>query len=81
VAAPARDQLVDGLGSGAGLEGATTQVHAAVNSAFVDALSAGLLVSAGAALVGALLSWALIRDHRPAVPAEQEATAAEALAA
>jgi EmrB/QacA subfamily drug resistance transporter len=78
VAAPARDHLVDGLGSGAGLQGATTQVHAAVNSAFVDALSAGLLVSAGAALLGALLSWALIRDHRPEVPAEQEATAAEA---
>ena len=78
VSAPARSHLVDGLGSGAGLQGAPAQVHAAVNSAFVDALSAGLLVSAGAALVGALLSWALIRDHRPDVPAEQESATAEA---
>jgi EmrB/QacA subfamily drug resistance transporter len=81
VTTPVRDHLVDGLGSGAGLQGAPAQVHAAVNSAFVDALSAGLLVSAGAALVGAVLAWALIRDHRPAVPAEQETAAAEALAA
>jgi EmrB/QacA subfamily drug resistance transporter len=81
VATPVRDRLVDGLGSGAGLQGATAQVHTAANSAFVDALSAGLLVSAGAALVGALLSWALIRDHRPDVPAEQETAAVEALAA
>jgi EmrB/QacA subfamily drug resistance transporter len=74
----ARNQLVDGLGSGAGLQGATPAIHTAVNSAFVDALSAGLLVSAGAALVGALLSWALIRDDRPHAPAEQESPAAEA---
>jgi MFS family permease len=73
-----RNQLVDGLGSGAGLQGATPAIHTAVNSAFVDALSAGLLVSAGAALVGAVLSWALIRDDRPQVPAEQESTATEA---
>jgi EmrB/QacA subfamily drug resistance transporter len=79
VAAPVRDKLVDGLGSGAGLQGASGHVHAAVNSAFVDALSTGLLVSAGAALVGALLSWALIRDTRPQVPAEQEASAAGAV--
>jgi EmrB/QacA subfamily drug resistance transporter len=81
VATPVRDHLVDGLGSGAGLQGATAQVHTAVNTAFVDALSAGLLVSAGAALVGALLAWALIRDHRPDVPAEQETAAVEAIAA
>ncbi len=78
VAAPVRDRLVDGLGSGAGLQGAPPAVDAAVNSAFVDALSAGLLVSAGAALIGALLSWVLIRDPRPHVPAEQESTVAEA---
>jgi EmrB/QacA subfamily drug resistance transporter len=73
-----RSQLVDGLGSGAGLQGGTPAVHAAVNSAFVDALSAGLLVSASAALLGALLSWVLIRDPRPQVPSEQETGAAEA---
>jgi EmrB/QacA subfamily drug resistance transporter len=74
-----RDRLVDGLGSGAGLQGASPHVQTAVNSAFVDALSTGLLVSAGAALVGALLAWALIRDHRPQAPAEQEAGAAGAV--
>jgi EmrB/QacA subfamily drug resistance transporter len=73
-----RNQLVDGLGSGAGLQGGTPAIHAAVNSAFVDALSTGLLVSAGAALVGAVLSGVLIRNGRPDVPAEQEAGAAEA---
>jgi EmrB/QacA subfamily drug resistance transporter len=79
VSAPVRDRLVDGLGSGAGLQGASPHVETAVNSAFVDALSTGLLVSAAAALVGALLAWALIRDHRPHVPAEQEAQAAGAV--
>jgi EmrB/QacA subfamily drug resistance transporter len=74
-----RDRLVDGLGSGAGLQGASPHVQTAVNSAFVDALSTGLLVSAAAALVGALLAWALIRDHRPQAPAEQEAGAAGAV--
>jgi hypothetical protein len=56
-------------------------VQAAANSAFVDALGTGLLVSAGAALIAALVSWALIREHRPQVPAEQEAGAAGALQA
>jgi hypothetical protein len=51
-------------------------VQAATNQAFVDALSSGLIVSASAALVGALLAWALIRDDRPHVPAEAEAEAA-----
>jgi EmrB/QacA subfamily drug resistance transporter len=74
-----RSQMVDGLGSGAGLQGADAHVQAATNSAFVDALSSGLTLSAAAALVGALLAWALIRDGRPQVPAEQEAEAAGAL--
>jgi EmrB/QacA subfamily drug resistance transporter len=79
VAEPVRDRLVDGLGSGAGLQGASPHVETAVNSAFVDALSTGLLVSAAAALVGAVLAWALIRDHRPGAPAEQEAQGAGAV--
>ena len=77
--AGAREQMVDGLGSGAGLEHASAHVQAAANNAFVDALGTGLIVSASAALVGALLAWALIRNDRPDVPAEQEATAAGAL--
>jgi EmrB/QacA subfamily drug resistance transporter len=71
----ARERMVDGLGSGAGLEHASAHVQSAANSAFVDALGTGLIVSASAALVGALLAWALIRNHRPDVPAEQEAAA------
>jgi EmrB/QacA subfamily drug resistance transporter len=81
LAAPARDQLVDGLGSGAGLEHAPAAVQSAAGNAFVDALSAGLTVSAAAALVGALLAWALLRDGRPHVPAEQEAAAGGAVQA
>jgi hypothetical protein len=79
IGAGTRDQMVDGLGSGAGLEHASAHVQAAANSAFVDALGTGLIVSASAALVGALVAWALIRNDRPDVPAEQEAPAAGAL--
>jgi EmrB/QacA subfamily drug resistance transporter len=75
---PARDHIVDGLGSGAGLDHATAHVQAATNSAFVDALGAGMTVSAAAALVGALLAWALIRDHRPPRTTEQEVVAGAA---
>ena len=77
----ARERVVDGLGSGAGLADAPAQVHAAANQAFVDALGAGLTVSAIAALVGALLAWALIHNRRPALPAAQEAEAAGAVQA
>jgi EmrB/QacA subfamily drug resistance transporter len=76
-----RDRLVEGLGSGVGLENAPAQVQQAAGHAFVDALGAGLLVSAIAALVGALMAWALIRNDRPGAPAEQEVVAAEAAAA
>jgi EmrB/QacA subfamily drug resistance transporter len=79
VPAGVRDRLVDGLGSGAGLANAPAQVQAATGNAFVDALSTGLIVSAGAALLAALLAWALIRDERPAAPAEQEVPAAAAV--
>jgi len=72
IAGPTRERMVDGLGSGAGLEHASAHVQAAANSAFVDALGTGLTVSATAALVGALLAWALIRDHRTPTTAEQE---------
>jgi len=78
LAAPARDRLVDGLGSGAGLEHAPAAVQSAAGNAFVDALSAGLTVSAVAALVGAVLAWALLRNGRPHAGAEQEAAPAGA---
>jgi EmrB/QacA subfamily drug resistance transporter len=79
LAAPARERLVDGLGSGAGLEHAPAAVQSAAGHAFVDALSTGLTVSAAAALIGALLAWTLLRDGRPHVGAEQEASAAGAV--
>jgi len=78
LAAPARDRLVDGLGSGAGLEHAPASVQSAAGNAFVDALSAGLTVSAVAALVGAVLAWALLRNGRPHAGVEQETAAAGA---
>jgi EmrB/QacA subfamily drug resistance transporter len=79
VSGTVRERMVDGLGSGAGLDHASAHVQGAVNSAFVDALGTGLIVSAVAALVGALLAWALMRDTPPQVPAEQEAEATGAL--
>jgi EmrB/QacA subfamily drug resistance transporter len=73
---PARERLVDGLGSGAGIEHVSAPVQSATTHAFVDALGAGLTVAAAAAFAAALLAWAFIRDRRPTTPAEQEATGA-----
>ncbi len=75
--AGARDALVDGLGSGAGLETAPPQVVAAAQAAFVDALGTGLTISAAAVAVGAGLAWLLIAPGRPA-PAAPLPPAAEA---
>src|SRR5829696_5662772 len=69
VPAPARDQLVDGLGSGAGIEGAPSQVVAATQSAFVDALGTGLTISAIAVAAAAVAAWFLISPGRPAAAA------------
>src|SRR5689334_21532885 len=55
--AGARERLVDGLGSGAGLAGAPGQVKAAATQAFVDALGTGLTVAALAALVAAGIAF------------------------
>jgi hypothetical protein len=64
----ARERIVEGLGSGAAASGgASEEVVRAGEEAFVSALSAGLLVGAGAALVAALLAAWLIAD-RPARP-------------
>ena len=73
VPAGMRERLTEGLGSGAGLENAPAHVQEAAGHAFVDALGAGLTVSAAAALAGAVLAWALIRNHRPPTPQPQEA--------
>jgi EmrB/QacA subfamily drug resistance transporter len=68
VGGAARDRLVDGLGSGAGMEHVAPSVKAASFQAFVDALGTGLTVSAGAALVAAVAAWWLIDPHRPSRP-------------
>jgi hypothetical protein len=73
VTGEARDRLVDGLGSGSGLEHAPTAVQTATGSAFVDALGTGLTISAGAAFLAAVVAWKLI-DARP--PAHPEAVPA-----
>jgi EmrB/QacA subfamily drug resistance transporter len=73
----ARDALVDGLGSGAGVQGAAPGVVSATQSAFVDALGTGLTISAIALAVAAVAAWFLISPGRPAAapqpPAEAEA--------
>ena len=65
----ARERLVDGLGSGAMLDGAPQRVIDASNAAFVDALSTGLLIAAVAVGVAALLAWWLIPGGPPPQPA------------
>ena len=73
-----RERLVDGLGSGAGTQGAPAHVVDAAHAAFVDALSTALTLSAIAAAISAVLAWVLITSGRPsapvAAPVEAEAT-------
>jgi EmrB/QacA subfamily drug resistance transporter len=73
-----RERLVDGLGSGAGTQGAPGQVVDAAHAAFVDALGTALTLSAAIAAVAAVLAWLLLSPGRPvapvAVPVEAEAT-------
>jgi MFS family permease len=84
------DRLSDALGS-AGAAHAPHQVVAAMNDAYVFALDDALKVSAGAALLGAVMAWFLIAkrtgpatEHEPVVldasaisPAAEQAEAAE----
>ena len=74
------ERLAEGLGSGAGLDGASPQVVEAARAAFVDALGTGLTISAIAVAVAAVIAWFLISPGRPAAdvaapPAEAEAEA------
>jgi EmrB/QacA subfamily drug resistance transporter len=64
-----RERLAEGLGSGAGLDGAPQQVVDAAQAAFVDALGTGLTISAIAVAAGAVLAWLLIAPGRPSGPA------------
>jgi EmrB/QacA subfamily drug resistance transporter len=68
----ARERLVDGLGSGAGLAGAPGQVKAAATQAFVDALGTGLTLAAIAALVAAGIAFWLIAPAAAPVEAAAE---------
>jgi hypothetical protein len=76
----ARERLVDGLGSGAGLAQAPAQVQSAAGSAFVDALGTGLTISAATALLAAVAAWVLIDGGRPAHPEPEPAPEVEAAA-
>jgi EmrB/QacA subfamily drug resistance transporter len=64
-----REKLAEGLGSGAGLHGASPRVVDAAQAAFVDALGTGLTISAIAVAAGAVLAWLLIAPGRPSGPA------------
>ena len=63
-----REKLAEGLGSGAGLQGAPPRVIEASQSAFVDALGTGLTISAVAVAAGAVAAWLLIAPGRPSGP-------------
>ena len=78
VGGSARDRLVDGLGSGAGLEHAPAAVQSASGSAFVDALGTGLTISAATALLAAVAAWLLIDSGRAAQPEHVPALEGEA---
>ncbi|MEN3282896.1 MAG: hypothetical protein V7607_4036 [Solirubrobacteraceae bacterium] len=69
-----RQQLADGLGSGASTQ-TTGEVGDAVREAFVSALNSGLRIGAAVAAVGAVVAWLLIADRAQA-PAEVGAEAA-----
>ena len=71
VTAAQRDHLVENIGSGAGgdatrgLDPATAeQVGHAVKDAFVHALSSGMWLATGVALIGALAAWLLVSGLR-----------------
>jgi EmrB/QacA subfamily drug resistance transporter len=68
-----RERLVDGLGSGAGTQGAPARAVDAAHAAFVDALGTALTLSAAAAAVAAVLAWVLLSSARP-VAAERAPT-------
>jgi hypothetical protein len=76
VPAGQRQQLADGLGSGASTH-TTGQIGDAVREAFVSALNSGLRIGAAVAAVGAVVAWLLIADRAEA-PAEVGAEAAVA---
>jgi EmrB/QacA subfamily drug resistance transporter len=75
-----RDTLVEGLGSGAGVQGAPGDVVNATQSAFVDALGTGLTISAIALAVAAVAAWFLIAPGRPAAAPQPSAEAEAELA-
>jgi EmrB/QacA subfamily drug resistance transporter len=67
------DTLSDALGSGAGAH-VPAGVERAMNLAYVDALSTGLIVAAAMALLGAVMAWVLIASKEQA---PQQTPAAE----
>jgi EmrB/QacA subfamily drug resistance transporter len=69
-----RSRLVSALGTGgAGLH-APPQITHALNATYVYALSRGLLLAAGIALLGAIVALVMV-DGRPAAPAPTDAAA------
>jgi EmrB/QacA subfamily drug resistance transporter len=72
VPAATRATIANSIGSGsAAASHAPARVTAAVNQAFVSALSTGLTITASIAVGGAVLAWSLIR--RSTAPAPQRA--------
>jgi hypothetical protein len=76
VASGERTKLVNLLGSGASTTHLPAHIQAALNDTYVSALSSCLYGVGAAALLGALLSWTLVRR-----PAHLPEAAAEPLAA
>jgi MFS family permease len=66
LAASQRGKLVDLLGSGASTTHLPAHIQGALNDTYVSALSTCLYGVGGAALLGSLLAFTLIRGHAPA---------------
>jgi EmrB/QacA subfamily drug resistance transporter len=83
VTAAQRDKIVDNLGSATQASGMPPEVVHAAKDAFIHALSNGMWLSAGVALLGAVLAFVLIGPKEAQAPAaaEQPHAAAEVEAA
>jgi hypothetical protein len=72
-----RNAIVSSLGSGAPPAGhGSPQIVAAVERAFVSALSAGFVVGAAVALIASVVAWMLIEQRTPSAEPTADAPVA-----
>jgi MFS family permease len=72
-----RERVVESLGFGVSVQGASPELAAASQQAFIDALGTALTLSAAISLVATVLAWTLVAK-RPAPEPQAEAVPAAA---